>query len=58
MSEFVKKAACKLSGTARGEDRLLGHHIGASEADTAGPERHETMKKAAIWRLFKFDHIC
>lgn len=41
-------AACKLSGTARGEDRLLGHHIGASEADTTGSERYEAMRKAAV----------
>ena len=37
-----------LSGTARGEDRLLGHHIGASEADTTGSERYEAMRKAAV----------
>lgn len=31
-----------------GEDRLLGHHIGASEADTTGSERYEAMRKAAV----------
>lgn len=42
----------------RGEKTGFWTSYCASEADTAGPERHETMKKAAIWRLFKFDHIC
>ncbi len=32
----------------RGEDRLLGYHIGASEADTTGSERYEAMRKAAV----------
>ena len=26
----------------------MGYHIGTSEADTAGSERYETMRKAAI----------
>ena len=50
----------KRQGTARGEDRLLGYHIGASEADTTGSERYEAMRKSRCikQRLFKFDRVC